>query len=167
MTLTAARWLLIAIVAAAVCGGCASRGSNETANEAEAVPAQAPEDAARIMLEALRTGDVDTFLAYTDTRGLYNERFPEAMRRTFTYEQFMAALEKARSTVGDAELSKFKDLSYEIVGVEERDGWQVVSFRTQSRPGKDWKLWEAYFGRFDGTWKLTGRGLNRIRTPGQ
>jgi hypothetical protein len=167
MSLMALRALLIVIVAAALCGGCASRGSNKTTNESEAVPSQSPEDAARIMLEALRTGDVDTFLAYTDTRGLYEERFPEAMRRVFTYEQFMAALEKAKSKVGDTELSKFKDLSYEIVGVEERDGCQVVSFKTQSRPGKEWKLWEAYFGRFNGTWKLTGKGLNRIRTPGQ
>jgi hypothetical protein len=167
MSLTAARVFLIAIATAALCAGCASRSVDETTNGIEAAPAESAEDAARVMLEALRTGDVETFLAYTDTHGLYNERFPEAMRRVFTYEQFMAALENAKTKVGDGELNKFKDLSYEIVGVEERGIHHVVSFKTQSRPGKDWKLWEAIFGRFDGTWKLTGRGLSRIRTPGQ
>jgi len=165
MSLTPARALLIVIAAAAFCAGCASRSTDETMNDAAATPTQTAEEAARVMLEALRTGDVETFLAFTDTRGLYNERFPAAMRKVFTYEQFMAALEKAKTKVGDTELNKFKDLSYEIVGIEERDGFHVVSFKTQSRPGKNWKLWEAYFGRFDGTWKLSGRGLSRIRTP--
>jgi len=157
------RLLLPLAVLAIALGGC--RHSDAPGPSAGPEPvALSAEETARVMIEALRSGDVETFLAHTDLRGIY-EQFPAPMRKTFSFEYFKGLVEKARAKVGDASLNEFKDLSYEILGVEERDGDQVVRFKTQGGPGRKWKLFEAYFRQVDGEWKLTGRGLRRIRTP--
>lgn len=152
----------IAILAAAVITcGCTRSTKDSANNDVPAPAALTVEETAKVMLEALKDGDVDTFLAHADLRGIY-ERFPEPMRRTFTFEHFKAALEKAKRKVRDAKVNEFKELSYEILGVEERDGFQVVTFKTRSAPGKKWKTFEAYFSNFDGAWKITGKGVKRL-----
>ena len=157
------RAFLLLVVLALALGGCGHSDSPGPSAGPEAVALSA-EEMARVMIEALRSGDVETFLAHTDLRGIY-EQFPAPMRKTFSFEYFKGLVEKARAKVGDASLNEFKDLSYEILAVEERDGEQVVRFKTQGGPGRKWKLFEAYFRQVDGEWKLTGRGLRRIRTP--
>jgi hypothetical protein len=155
--------LVLAVLAVGF-GGCRHEVSPDP-NGTEAQPsAPTVEETARAMIEALKTGDVDTFLAHTDLRGIYMQ-FPAPMRKTFSYEYFRGLVEKAKVKVGDAGLNEFKDLSYEILGVEERDGMHVVQFTTQGAPGRKWKLFEAYFHQVGGEWKLSGRGLRRIRTP--
>lgn len=155
--------VIAALVAAAITLGCGRSADRASDDGAPATTELTIEQTARRMLEALRTGDVDTFLAHADARGIY-ERFPEAMRRTFTFEQFQSALQKAKAKVVAAETNEFKDLSYEILGIEERDGYHVVTFKTQSAPGKKRKTFEAYFRCFDGVWKITGKGLKKIAT---
>ncbi len=154
--------LLTAALAVATIGlGCGQSGEDPLDDGVPIGPALTVEETAKVMLEALKDGDVDTFLAHADLRGIY-ERFPEPMRRTFTFEHFKAALEKAKRKVRDAKVNEFKELSYEILGVEERDGFQVVTFKTRSAPGKKWKTFEAYFSNFDGAWKITGKGVKRL-----
>jgi hypothetical protein len=154
--------LLLAIFVVAL-GGCGHSGSLDPSAGTPG-PAASPEEVARVMVEALKSGDVETFLAHTDLYGIYMQ-FPAPMRRTFSFEYFKGLVEKAKAKVGDADLNEFKTLSYEILGVEERDGWQVVQLKTQGEPGKRWKLFEAYFHQVNGEWKLAGRGLRRVRTP--
>jgi hypothetical protein len=154
--------LIVTLTAAVV--GCQHRTVSDPGSAVTVAVAASPEETARVMIEALKSGDVDAFLAHTDLHGIYMQ-FPEPMRRTFSFQYFKSLVEKAKAKVGDAELNEFKNLSYEILGVEERDGQHVVQFKTQGEPGKKWKLFEAYFHRVDGEWKLSGRGLRRIRTP--
>jgi hypothetical protein len=158
------KMLLIVAIGAVACGcGGSKSGPNDEPTPAE--PELTAQETTRMMLDALAAGDVDTFLAHVDVRGIY-ERFPAAMRRVFTYEQFTDALAaaKAKVRVGDAELTELQKMRYEVLGGEERDGLQVVTFRTLTAVGKSWKVWEAYFRDFDGTWKLTGKAVRRIRT---
>jgi len=157
--------LLLAVVIGAVACGCGGSKSGPNDEPTPAGPELTAAETTLAMLDALAAGDVDTFLAHVDVRGIY-ERFPAAMRRVFTYEQFTDALAaaKAKVRVGDAELDELQKMRYEIVGAEERDGLQVVTFRTLTTVGKSWKVWEAYYRDFDGTWKLTGRAIRKIRT---
>ncbi|MBN1918843.1 MAG: hypothetical protein JW889_13135 [Verrucomicrobia bacterium] len=152
--------LLFAVLAVGL-GGC---GHPDPDAEGPEPAMLSVEETARVMIEALKSGDVDTFLAHTDLYGVYMQ-FPEPMRRTFSFQYFKGLVEKAKAKVGDAELNEFADLDYEILGVEERDGQHVVQFKTQGGPGKKWKLFEAFFAQVDGEWKLSGRGLRRIRPP--
>ena len=155
--------IIAALVVAATAIGCNRSNDDASDDGAPVEPEFTVEETATRMLEALKTGDVDTFLAHTDVRGIY-ERFPEAMRKTFSYEYFLASLEKAKAKARDAESNDLKDLRYEIVGTEERDGFQVVTFRTQTRPDRSWKRWEAHYRLFDGTWKITGTGVKKVGT---
>jgi len=155
--------VLLAILAVAL-GGCRHAVSPDPDGTDPQPTGPTLEETARVMIEALKTGDVDTFLAHTDLRGIYMQ-FPAPMRKTFSYGYFRSLVEKAKVKVGDAGLNEFRDLSYEILGVEERDGMHVVQFTTQGAPGRKWKLFEAYFRQVDGEWKLSDRGLRRIRTP--
>jgi hypothetical protein len=111
--------LLLAIFVVAL-GGCGHSGSLDPSAGTPG-PAASPEEVARVMVEALKSGDVETFLAHTDLYGIYMQ-FPAPMRRTFSFEYFKGLVEKAKAKVGDADLNEFKTLSYEILGVEERDG---------------------------------------------
>jgi hypothetical protein len=155
---------LLILAALALTWGCADERGSEAGLDTPQPVAGAPEEVARIMIEALRSGDTDAFLSHVDLHGIYMQ-FPAPMRRTFSFEYFKSQVEKAKVKVGDADQNEFATLSYEILGVEERDGVHVVQFKTQAEPGKKWKLFEAYFHRVDGEWLLTGRALRRVRTP--
>lgn len=150
--------VLMAALMAAIAGGCARSGMDQAGEGAPVEPALSVEETARVMLEALREGDVETFFEHADVRGVY-ESFPEPMRRTFSFEQFEAALEKAGDKVGR---EKMAELQYEILGVEDKGELKVVTLKTQSRPGRPWRTFEATFGNFDGTWKITGNGVRRL-----
>jgi len=157
--------LLLAVAVGTVACGCGGGKSEADDEPVPAGPELTAEETTLMMLDALATGDVETFLAHVDVRGIY-ERFPAAMRRVFTYEQFTDALAKAKAKVrvGDAELDELQKMRYEILGAAQRDGLQVVTFRTLTTVGKSWKVWEAYFRDFDGTWKLTGKAIRKTRT---
>jgi hypothetical protein len=150
--------LLMVGLAAAVAVGCSKPAKSPPEQGAPVGPALSVEETARLMLEALKQGDIETFLAHVDLAGVY-DNFPEPMRRTFSFEQFEEALRKAGDKAGREGMS---ELQYEIVGVEERGELRVVTLRTQSRPGRPWRTFEATFGNFDGTWKITGHGVRRL-----
>jgi len=155
---------IVALAFAVIAGGCSQSTQTTPDDGAPITPELTPEQTAERMLKALTTGDVDTFLYYVDLRGIYETRFPEQMRKRFTYEQMEAAIKAARTRAYNQKAGKLKKLSYEIVGVEDRNGFKVVTIKTQSRPGRPWRTQEAFFGRFDGMWKLTGKGLTRLKT---
>jgi hypothetical protein len=150
--------LLILGLTVALAAGCSKRAKSPSEQGAPAGPALSVEETAKLMLEALKKGDVETFLAHADLKGVY-QNFPEPMRRTFSFEQFKEALQKAGDKAAREGMS---ELQYEIVGVEERGQLRVVTLRTQSRPDRPWRTFEATFGNFDGTWKITGHGVRRL-----
>jgi hypothetical protein len=150
--------LLVVGLAAVLAAGCSEPAKSPPEQGAPVGPALSVEETATLMLEALKQGDIEAFLAHTDLTGVY-ENFPEAMRRTFSFEQFKEALQKASDKAAREGMS---ELQYEIVGVEERGELRVVTLRTQSHPGRPWRTFEATFGNFDGTWKITGNGVRRL-----
>jgi len=152
--------LLIGALVAATIGGCGPPAQERTEEAKPVTPTLTVEETARLMLEALKNGDVETFLGHADLRGIYNG-FPEPMRRTFTFEQFTAALEKAGRKAHD---EKMAELKYQIVGVEEKGELRIVTIKTQTHPTKLWKTFEVTFANFDGTWKITGDGVKKLAT---
>lgn len=147
------------VVLAAISVGC-SRPGGPSAEGTPATPAMSVEETATLVLEALKQGDTDTFLEHTDLWGVY-ERFPAPMRKTFSFEQFDAAVRKAARKIRNDAMA---ELSYEILGVEDRGDLKVVTLKTQSAPGKKWKTYQAWFGIVDGVWKITADGVRQLPT---
>ena len=151
--------LLILALAAAAIAGC-SRSTHDRNEAVPVTPSLTVEETARLMLEALKQGDVETFLSHADLRGIYNG-FPKPMRRTFSYEQYTAALEKAGRK---AHNEKMAELAYDVLGVEDKGDLKIVTIKTRTRPTKSWKTFQVTFGNFDGTWKITGDGVKKLTT---
>lgn len=150
---------LAAAALAAFAAGCSRPG--DLLNEgAPATPTLSVEETATLVLEALKQGDTDTFLEHTDLWGIY-KRFPAPMRKAFSFEQFDAAVRRAARKVRNDAMA---ELSYEILGVEDRGDLKLVTLKTRSAPGKKWKTYQAWFGIVDGVWKITADGVRQLPT---
>jgi hypothetical protein len=146
-------WLVAVLAIFAVSLGCAGGGGGGSAK-----------GAAKALLEARKTGDVESAMEYMDLQGIYDEmkKMTEGMGDMAAEmpkfeewkKQFIAEAKK------NPEVNK--EFTYEIVEATETGDTATVKVKTKDKKDAEWEEETFTFKKIDGKWKLTVESLKAL-----
>ncbi len=138
-------WIVIVLAAVAISLGCGGGGGAEAA--------------AKKMLQAMKDGDVDTFLNYLDFKGQY-DKMSEAERGGMDYEAFEKMTKGFMSAALEADKEKAAKIEFKVLGSEVKDDVTMVKVKKRDNAEAEWEEDEIPYKKVDGKWKTDLGSMN-------